>query len=80
LIQGNELAGLFDPAFELILRLERATLGGDESQHHHLALGHEAQWLESTRTAVVVFEEEPVDVELAKEGLSDEVVTTSAAQ
>src|ERR1017187_7170761 len=75
LIERHVLTGFFDTSLELVLRLEETPLGGDEPENDHLSLGHEAKWLEATGTVVIVFEEEPVDVQLTEEGLGHEVVT-----
>src|SRR5665213_525798 len=74
LIERHVLTGFFDTSLEPVLRLEETPLGGDEPENDHLALGHEAQWLEASGTLVIVFEEEPVDVQLTEEGLGHEVV------
>src|ERR1019366_5198022 len=60
LIERNEPAGLVNAPFELVLCLEGAALGGDQSEDHHFSLGHAAQWFEATGPHVVVLEEETV--------------------
>src|SRR5690606_33263193 len=65
LLQRYELRGFLDAPLQRVLLLERALLGGDEAEHHRLALRNIAQRLETARTRVVVFEEEAVDRELA---------------
>ena len=54
--------------------LQPAGFSGDEAEHDHLALRHEPQRLEAAGPLVVVLEEETVHVELAEQGLGDEVV------
>src|SRR3954470_1520978 len=43
LVEVDVPRGLVDAALELVLGFERSTFGGDESEHDHLALGHEPQ-------------------------------------
>src|SRR5262249_27713947 len=43
LLQGHVLGGLVDAPLQLVLLLESAVLGSDQTQHNDLALGHEAQ-------------------------------------
>src|SRR5438132_10930365 len=47
LVDVDEFRRLVDAALERVLGFERAALRGDEAEHHHLALGHEAQRLEA---------------------------------
>src|SRR6266404_1130998 len=66
---------LVDPALQLVLAFERGAFAGDEAQDHALLPArHKAQWLEAARAGIVVFQEEAVDRELAKQGLGDMVV------
>jgi hypothetical protein len=51
-------------AFEVVLALQRAALGGHQSEHHHLAGRNEPQRREATGALVVVLQEETVDGEL----------------
>ena len=74
LVEVDELRGLLDPAFEEVLGLELAALGGDQAEHDDLALGHEAQRLEAAGACVVPLHEEAVDVELVEQRLGDEVI------
>src|SRR5260370_40495554 len=74
LLERDIFRGLLDAALERVLLLQRAVLGGDQAEHDHLALGHEAQRLEPARARIVVFEEEAVDLELAEQRLGDVVV------
>src|SRR3954466_12182358 len=53
LVDVDVLRGLLDAALELFAVLQRARLRRDEAQDHHLALGHEAQWLEAAAARVV---------------------------
>src|SRR5215831_17045141 len=55
---------LVDAPLDRILRLQRAQLGGDQAQHHDLALGQEAQWTEVAAALVVVFQEVGVHLHL----------------
>src|SRR5678816_2750959 len=47
LVDVDEFRGFVDPPFERILAFELAALGGDEPEHHRLALRHGAQRLEA---------------------------------
>src|SRR6266536_5556545 len=58
LLQGHEAAGLVDAPLQLVLGFELAALGGDQAEHHQLALRHEAERLEAAGAGVVVLEEE----------------------
>src|SRR5258707_335938 len=66
LLERNESRRFVDPPLECVLALDRAALGSHQPQHHHLALGHEPQRLETARALVVVFEKETVDVQPAE--------------
>src|SRR5215475_5997342 len=46
LVDIDEPGRLVDTALDVVLRLQLAALGRHQPQHHHLALGHEAQRLE----------------------------------
>src|SRR5215831_1725635 len=66
LVEVDEFRRLVDAALERVLLLERAAFGGDEAEHHHLALGREAQRLEAAGAVAVVFHEVGVDVDLVE--------------
>src|SRR6478735_143485 len=74
LVDVDELRRLVDPALDVVLALELAELGGDEAEHHRLALGQEPQRGEVARARVVVLEEERVDIELVEHDLGDGLV------
>src|SRR5262245_50837056 len=74
LVERDELRRLLDAAFELVLRLKAAALGGDEAEHHHLAPGHEAQRLEAAGARAVVFHEIGVDGDLVEQDLGHRLV------
>src|SRR5215217_4932813 len=74
LLDGHEAASLLDAALELVLVLELAAFGGDQTEHDQLPLGDEPQRLEPARALVVVLQEEAVDLEAAEQRLGDEVV------
>src|SRR5436305_10743360 len=74
LVERHELGRLLDPALEHVRVLQFAALGGDQAEHDHLAPRHEAQRLETAGALVVPLTEEPVHVQLAEQGLGDEVV------
>src|SRR5262249_12929727 len=60
LVHVHELRRLLDAPLEHVLVLELRALRRHEPEHHHLALGHEAQRLERPGALVVVLEEEAV--------------------
>ena len=64
LFERREFRRLVDAALEIVLVFQPARLGGDEAEHDHLALRHEAQRLEAAGALVVIFQEEAVDIEL----------------
>ena len=75
LLERHILRGCLDALAPARRRLSSApSLVRDQSEHDDLALGHEAQRLERSRAFVVVFEQEPVDVERVEELLGDRVV------
>ena len=53
-------------------------LGADEPEHHHLALGHEAQRLEAAGARRVVFEQEAIVRQFVEQPLGDGVVAAFA--
>src|SRR5712691_13458351 len=61
LVERDEFRRLVDAALEGVFALEQSLLGGHEAEHHHLALGHEAQRLEAAGAVAVVFHEIGVD-------------------
>src|ERR1700730_16806556 len=75
LIERNKFGRFVDPALECVLALDGAALGGHQTQHHHLALGHEPQRFETARAFVVVFEKKAVDVQSAKQGTGHMIVS-----
>ena len=56
------------------LDFELSALGGDEAEHHHLVLGHEAQRLEAAGALAVVFHEIAVDLDVVEQDLRDRLV------
>src|SRR5262249_41679737 len=75
LLERRKFARFVDAAFDVVLLLQRAALGRDETQHHDLvALGQEAQRLESAGALGIVFEEVTVVVHLAQERLRHRLV------
>src|SRR3954470_13298256 len=76
LIDVDILRRLVDAPLDVVLLFQRTTLRGDEAEHDLLlALGHEAQRLETTGAIGVVFQEIAVDVDLAQQAIRDMVVT-----
>lgn len=71
---GHELGSLVDALLHLLLVLQLAELGGDDTDDNVLVLGQELEGLEATGTLRVVLEVERVDVEIGKELLGDDVV------
>src|SRR5258707_8779675 len=69
-----------DAPLERVLRFELGQLGAHQTEHHLLALGHQAQRLEAAGALVVVLEEEAVDVQAGEHALGDEVGVTAARQ
>src|SRR5262249_42423537 len=66
---------LVDAPLDVGLLFERARLGRHEPEHHGLvALGHEAQRLETPRAVSVVFEEIAVVVDPTKQELRDRLI------
>src|ERR1700760_862862 len=74
LVGVDELRRGLDATLEQILVLQLGTLGGDQTEHHVLALRDEAQPLERAGALVVELQEVAVDVEVAEQCLGDEVV------
>src|SRR5262245_45425267 len=68
-LERHELRRLVDAPLEDILGFELRQLGGNQPEHHLLALGDVAQRLEAARALVVVLEEEAVDVDPRESGL-----------
>src|SRR5688572_23015938 len=67
LLERGVLRGLVDAALDQVFRLERAALRGDHADHDDLlALGQEAQRLETAGAVAVVFQEIAVEVALAE--------------
>src|SRR5262245_22501959 len=57
LLERSKFARFVDTAFYVVLLLERAALGGDETEHHDLvAFGQETQRFEAAGALGVVFE------------------------
>jgi hypothetical protein len=52
----NQRACLGKPGLDLFQRLDPRALGGDQAQHHHLAVGDQPQRLEGARAFIVVFQ------------------------
>src|SRR5476651_2727572 len=63
LVEIDELGGLIDEALELVLGFKPPAFRGDEPEHHGLALGDEAQRLESAGAVAVVFQEITVHID-----------------
>src|SRR5437667_444348 len=61
-LERHVLRGLVDPSPQRVVRLERARLGGDETQHDLLVARQQAQRLEAARAPGVPFHEIAVDV------------------
>src|SRR5947199_9616579 len=61
-LQRHVLRGLVDPSPQRVLRLERARLGGDETQHNLLVARQQAQRLEAARAPATPFHAIPIDV------------------
>src|SRR5581483_10594341 len=66
LLERDVFGGFVDATLQLVLLFERALLRRDQTQHHHLSLGHEAQGLEAARACVIIFEEEAIDLEFTE--------------
>src|SRR5262249_14191473 len=77
LVEIDEFRRLVDAALKRVLLLERAAFGGDEAEHHHLALGHEAQRLEAAGAVAVVFHEVGVDVDLVEQDFGHRLVAAA---
>src|SRR5215470_19145861 len=75
LVDVDELGRVLDPPFQVVLALQLTPLGGDQPEHHPLALRHEPQWLEAARALVIPLAEEPVHGKLVEQCLGDELVT-----
>src|SRR5258706_3950577 len=78
LLERRVLRRLVDAPLDGVLRLELAELGGDEAQHHGLALRQEAQRPEVPGALVVVLEEVAVHGELVEEDLGHRLVAAFA--
>lgn len=74
--RSHKLSGLVNPLLHLLLILELAQLGRDDTYDDVLVFGQELERLESAGTLRVVLEVECVDVELREELLRDDVVRT----
>src|SRR5262249_20334966 len=57
-VQRNVSGGSLNTTFQFILILECRLLRRNQPQNHRSAFGHLLQWFESTRTFVIVFEQE----------------------
>src|SRR5436190_18114399 len=57
LLERGVFHRLLDAALEIVLALELAALGGDDTEHDELALGQHAQRLEAAGAGIVVFHE-----------------------
>src|SRR3984893_1905448 len=68
-LASDEFRRLVDAALDRVLGFERAAFGGDEAEHHHLALGHEAQRFEAAGAVAVVFHEVGIDIDLVEQNL-----------
>src|SRR5262249_57684565 len=55
LLERDEFRRLVDAALDRVLGFERPALGGNEAEHHQLALGHESQRLEAPPPPAVLF-------------------------
>src|SRR5262245_42307916 len=73
-LERHELRSLLDAPFQDVLGLELGKLGGNQAEHHLLALRDVAQGLEAARALVVVLEEKTIYREGRKGGLCDVVV------
>lgn len=71
---SNELGSFVDALLHLLLVLQLAELGGDDSDNNVLILGQEFQGFETTGTLSIVLEVKSVDVQACEELLGDNVV------
>ena len=74
IFHGDEFCGFVDASGKLIGIFHSRDFGADEAENDGFAFGKEAQRFERAGAVVVVFEEEPVDVERGEHFLSDRVV------
>src|SRR5580704_2945438 len=75
LIEGGELGRLVDAAFDVVLLFQLAGFCRDQPEHNDLvALGQEAQRLETAGARGVVFEEIAVVVQLPEQNFGDRLV------
>src|SRR5208282_5658350 len=74
LIDIDELRRLLDAALDLVAAFQPPGFAGDETEHHGLALGHEAQRLETAGALGVVFHEVAVHVDLIEQQLRHRLV------
>src|SRR6185312_6036134 len=74
LLERDVPGRLVDALSQLVDLLDFRHLGGDEAEHDHLALGHEAQGGEAAGARRVIFEHEAVVRQLVEQPLGDGVV------
>ena len=74
MLERENLGRFIDASQQILLAFERRPLGADQSEHHDLSLGNEAQGLEGAGTLIIVFEQETIHRQLMKEPLGDGVV------
>src|SRR4051812_41770959 len=75
LFDVDELRRFLDPAQQHVAAFELAALGGDEAEHHGLALRHETQRLEAAGALAVVFHEIAVHPDGIEQHLRHRLVT-----
>ena len=74
LVDVDEFRRFLDPAHQHVAAFELAALGGDEAEHHGLALRHEAQRLEAAGALAVVFHEIAVHLDGVEQHLRHRLV------
>src|SRR5258708_17293208 len=80
LVEVDEPCRLVDASLEVVLGFERPALRSDEPEHHHLALGHEAQRREAAGAVAVAFHEISVDVDLVEQDFSDRLIAAGGTE
>src|SRR5262249_12469858 len=73
---GHKLLGFLDTLFENVGIFHLGNLGADESEHNRLPLRNEPERRKSSGALVIIFEQEPIDIERAKHFLRNRVVTS----
>ena len=70
---------LVNAALEGVLGFHLAKFGGDQTQHHDLALGQESQGAEVAAAIVVILQEVGVEVHVREQGFGDRFVVTGGS-